>query len=85
MQALSPLEMVEFLQALRRMGTGSSPSPSSPAYGKFAHLPNSSDEFNRRKSEEIDLEERRSRLVTWVLDASAMIAVLRGEPGGEFV
>jgi hypothetical protein len=27
--------------------------------GKFAHLPTSSDEFARRKQEEIDLEERR--------------------------
>jgi len=31
------------------------------AMGKYAHIQLSSDEFNRRKQEEIDLEDRRCR------------------------
>ena len=52
-QHLTPKEREELLHALEK--TASRPN----AYGKYAHVRTSSEEFCERKAEEIALEERR--------------------------
>ena len=60
---LTPRELKiveEVLESLRHQEQ-EQPQQKVSIRGKFAHVPTSSEDFNRRKQEEIDLEDRRWR------------------------
>ena len=59
--SLSKEEREQLLSALTQPPALARRRTSGSAYGKFAHVRTSSEEFIRRKHEEIALEERRSR------------------------
>jgi hypothetical protein len=58
-RALSDSDRAQLLESLKQFGARPASLPRGSARGKMAHLPNTSEDFIRRKAEEIDLEERR--------------------------
>lgn len=53
--------VVVFLQDLQQRPKAAPRLPAASIMGKYAHVLTSSDEFARRKQEEIELEDRRRR------------------------
>jgi hypothetical protein len=58
-RALSDSDRAELLESLKQLGARPASLPRGSARGRMAHLSNSSEDFMRRRAEEIDLEDRR--------------------------
>ena len=61
-RTLTPNERDQLVQALKEMDSWTPQPRHVDVYGKFRHIPTSSDELILRKGEEVELEVRRRHL-----------------------